>query len=162
MKRPPIVRTRIRQVRDTLYMSVSLSLPRLASRFSICGAMRRIFYLYIITHRPVVPFFPPSPPSVPRLPRSPFLPALAPYLDGPSSLSSPLIFPTLSSFSCSPLFLRLSPSVLPRSLGPPCFPSRACIYFILLLNKPLPVTHPRANMRLYTHTGDSRQTQSPT
>lgn len=123
-----------------------------------CGG----YFICISLHiGPVVPFFPPSPPSLllflhpsSSLPRR-----------GPSSLPSPLIFPTLSSFSCSPLFLRLSlpPSTSARSEAPSASRharARACIYFILLLNKPLPVTHPRVNMRLYTYTVDSRQTQS--
>lgn len=102
--------------------------------------MRRIFYLYIITHiESVVPFFPLSPP---RPPSRPFLPSLSSVL---------LPFPRLSfsSFSCSPC------------LSAPLASRRAvCIYFILLLNKPLFLSSSRQHASLHVHTGSTSNTVS--
>lgn len=113
-----------------------------ASRFSICGAMRRIFYLYIITHiAPLSLSYPPSPPRPLPVPFS----FPAPF--GLSSLSSFLVFPTLLALP------------FPPSLPPPLLPVTSCIYFILLLNKPLPVI--LAPTCVFTRTRDPRQTQSP-
>lgn len=142
-------------------MFLSLSLPRRASRFSICGAMRRIFYLYIITH--IAPSSLSYPPSPPRSPPPPLV-LSRPFLlsrTGPSSLSSLLVFPTLLvlSFSrCLP-FPPLPSSSSPLSPLSPLLPVTPCIYFILLLNKPLPVI--LAPTCVFTRTRDPRQTQSP-
>lgn len=68
---------------------------------------------------------------------------------GPSSLSSFLVFPTLLVLSFSPC--------LP--FPAPLLPVTSCIYFILLLNKPLPVI--LAPTCVFTRTRDPRQTQSP-
>lgn len=90
-----------------------------------------ILFVYHYTHRP------PSSLSSYLVP-SRFL--LVSLVAGPSSLSSPLVFPPLLVllFSSPPAF-------------PPCCPSRIRIYFILLLNKPLPVIlAPHASLHVYT------------
>lgn len=139
-------RRHIRRVWDTLYINVSLSLPRRASRFSICGAMRRIFYLYIITHiAPSSLSYPPSPPRPPLVLSRPFLLPRA----GPSSLSSFLVFPTLLVLSFS------SPPGLSR---PPA--SRHVVYLFYFIIKQTSSCHPRANMRLYTYMGSTSNTVS--
>lgn len=128
-----------------------------------------ILFVYHYTHRPVVPFFPSSPLRFP-LPSSSLSlslagsPALAPCLPPPSSLRATiLLFSSPSSLSPVATSLSLSLS-LPRL--PPARHARPCIYFILLLNKPLSSCHPRADMRLYTrlraraHAAHPRQTQS--
>lgn len=92
------------------------------SRFSICGAMRRIFYLYIITHID---------------PRRPFLPTVPSRSSSfPSSVLLP--FPRLSfslrfSFSCSPLLLPFLPPV-----------RRAYMYLFYFIIKQTSSCHPRA------------------
>lgn len=96
-----------------------------------------ILFVYHYTHRVRRPFLP----SVSSSSLSP-----APLI-GTSSLSSPLVFLVLL-FSLS----------LPATR----FPSRrVCIYFILLLNKPLFLSSSRQHASLHVHTWDPRQTQSP-
>lgn len=77
-------------------------------------------------------------------------------------------FPTLRLFtsSLSPSthrsffpFLVSRFSYTPRSPVLPVLPVTSCIYFILLLNKPLPVI--LAPTCVFTRTWDPRQTQSP-
>lgn len=99
-----------------------------------------ILFVYHYTHRPVVPFLP----SVSYLSS----PSVLLFFPAPSSHSSPLVFPTLLVLSFSP------PSPSPLLL-----PVTSCIYFILLLNKPLPVI--LAPTCVFTRTRDPRQTQSP-
>lgn len=136
-------RRHIRRVWDTLYINVSLSLPRRASRFSICGAMRRIFYLYIITHIARRPFsYPPSPSRPPLVLSFPF------SAPGPSSLSSFLVFPTLLVLSFS------------RHLSLPPATSRHVVYLFYFIIKQTSSCHPRANMRLYTYMGSTSNTVS--
>ena len=141
-------RRHIRRVWDTLYINVSLSLLRQASRFSICGAMRRIFYLYIITHRPF---------STLRL-----------HL---ISLLSPLSFSLALSFSVRrfsfPFLVSLVfPTLLVFSHSPPVSPfprppaSRHIVYLFYFIIKQTSSCHPRANMRLYTYTGSTSNTVS--
>lgn len=88
--------------------------------------------------------YPPSPSRSPLVLSRPFLLPRS----GSSSLSSFLVFPTLV------LLLSLPPPPSPFLL-----PVTSCIYFILLLNKPLPVI--LAPTCVFTRTWDPRQTQSP-
>lgn len=102
--------------------------------------MRRIFYLYIITH--IAPF-----------------PTLRLHLVLLLSLS-PSPAPVLLLFPRFSFFLRSSSSRSPPiSPSLPLPPVTSCIYFILLLNKPLPVI--LAPTCVFTRTWDPRQTQSP-
>lgn len=101
--------------------------------------MRRIFYLYIITHiAPLSLSYPPSP------------------LRPPLVLSPPFLLPRIGSFFP---FLVSRFSYTPRSPVLSLLPVTSCIYFILLLNKPLPVI--LAPTCVFTRTWDPRQTQSP-
>jgi len=125
-----------------------------SSRFSICGATRRIFYLYIIT----------------RIgPSSPFLP----FVSSASALPPPPLLPrSLSLPSRRVLFLS---SHAPRF---PCAPRFSCsrprpaatlarvayaLYLFYFIIKQTSSCHPRADTRLYTRPRppDPRQTQSP-
>lgn len=108
-----------------------------------------ILFVYHYTHRP------PSSLSSYRPPASLLLVSLA----GPSSLSPrlSLVLSLRFSFSCPPLPLLFPP---PSPLPPLLPAARICIYFILLLNKPLPVIlAAHASLRAYIR--DPRQTQSP-
>lgn len=113
-----------------------------------------ILFVYHYTHRPVVPFLPSVSASLPPSPSCP-LPSLSPF-------PHRSFFPFLASrFSYAPRSLVLPLSPLPPSLVPlsPLLPVTPCIYFILLLNKPLPVI--LAPTCVFTRTRDPRQTQSP-
>lgn len=138
----------------TVYKCLSLASTRRASRFSICGAMRRIFYLYIITHRPrVVPFFPPSLARAPL--HVPLVPSFSsPFLTGPIS---PLLrvprFPYVASLFLSPvlLFSSLSPTAsLPPA--PPLPVTRASVYLFYFIIKQTSSCHPLAPTCVFTRT----------
>lgn len=83
----------------------------------------------------------------------------------PFSFPAPVLlpFPRFSFFLRSSCPLVLPPTSLPSSpsssSSAPLFPVTSCIYFILLLNKPLPVI--LAPTCVFTRTRDPRQTQSP-
>lgn len=99
-----------------------------------------ILFVYHYTHRVRRPFLPSV--SSP----SPFSSLSPAPLIGPSSLSSPLVFHVL---------------LFSLSLSPPLASHRAvCIYFILLLNKPLFLSSSRQHASLHVHTGSTSNTVS--
>lgn len=103
-----------------------------------------ILFVYHYIHRPVVPFLP----SVSTLSSSCPLSSFSP---SPRRSFFPFL---VSRFSYTPRSL-----VLPPVSSSPLLPVTSCIYFILLLNKPLPVI--LAPTCVFTRTWDPRQTQSP-
>jgi hypothetical protein len=124
-------------------LSFSFS-PSPSSRFSICGATRRIFYLYIITR--IGPSSPPrlhstNPPSSSSLPsrRVLFLSSHAPR------------FPRAPRFSCSRPCLRRC-RCPPSALRPAGALARVAyaLYLFYFIIKQTSSCHPRADTRLYT------------
>lgn len=102
-----------------------------------------ILFVYHYTHRPIVPFLPSVSISFSSCPLSSLSPS-------PHRFFFPFLVSRFSYTRSAPVSPSPSPLLLPVT---------SCIYFILLLNKPLPVT--LAPTCVFTRTWDPRQTQSP-